>query len=209
MSDEPTSPPHERARMTRPGRLVLLNGTSSSGKTSLATRFRDLRTLAGEYWMLIGIDDFLSKLPADWLDLGLPSGRGPYATDGLRFEQADDGMALRMGPVCRNLLRSYRAAVAAAVRSGLNVIVDDVVIDADCWADWLAEIGDLNPVWAAVKCSPEVAVERELARGDRPLGMTSTQTDTVHRFPNYALEIDTTHLGPDEAFEQLRRHLTV
>jgi chloramphenicol 3-O-phosphotransferase len=50
------------------------NGASSSGKTTLASAFRDERAAAGEFWLLMGIDDFLSKVPAEWLDLGLATG---------------------------------------------------------------------------------------------------------------------------------------
>ena len=112
------------------GRVVALNGTSSAGKTTIATAFRDRRAAVGDFWLLIGIDDVLSKLPAEWLDLGLPSGRGEHAVDGLWFEATPTGPALRIGRLCRQLLRIYRSTVAAAAHAGLNVIVDDVVIDA-------------------------------------------------------------------------------
>lgn len=38
--------------------------------------------------------------------------------------------------------------------------------------------------------------ERELRRGDRPVGMTGTQTNSVHRSLRYAFEIDTGQLTP-------------
>jgi chloramphenicol 3-O-phosphotransferase len=43
--------------------LVILNGVSSSGKTSLASAFRDEQARSGDFWLLIGIDDALSKPP--------------------------------------------------------------------------------------------------------------------------------------------------
>jgi chloramphenicol 3-O phosphotransferase len=193
--------------MTRPGRLVILNGASSSGKTTLATAFRDQRAQHGEFWMLIGIDDFLSKLPVEWLDLGLVHGPGQFAAEGMRLEQTPDGPVLHMGSVCRDLLRSYRAAVSVAVRLGLDVIVDEVVIDEVCWTGWLDAVGDLDPVWVGIRCSPEVTAARELARGDRAVGMTSSQTESVHRYPTYAFELDTTHLGPDEILSEFLRQL--
>jgi hypothetical protein len=44
-------------------RVVILNGGSSAGKTTLGTAFRDQRAADGDFWLLIGIDDFLAKLP--------------------------------------------------------------------------------------------------------------------------------------------------
>jgi chloramphenicol 3-O-phosphotransferase len=112
---------------------VILNGASSSGKTTLATAFRDQQAAVGEFWLLIGIDDFLSKLPPAWLDLGLPTGPGKRAIEGLRFGTTPTGRDLVVGETCRQLLHVYHHAVAAAARSGLNVIVDDVVVDEGSW----------------------------------------------------------------------------
>jgi chloramphenicol 3-O-phosphotransferase len=59
----------------------------------------------------------------------------------------------------------------------------------------------------AVRCPPEITAERELRRGDRPVGMTGTQTNSVHRLVRYAFEIDTGELTPSEALDELRGRL--
>ena len=193
--------------MGAPGRLIILNGASSSGKTTLASAFRDERAAAGEFWLLVGIDDFLSKVPAPWLDLGLATGPGAHAQDGLRFVTSSLGRELEIGASCRRLLHAYHHAVAAAARSGLNVIVDDVVIDDGVLRDWLDVLDELEPTWVAVRCAPEITAAREVRRGDRPVGMTGTQTDSVHRSLRYAFEIDTGELTPGEALDELRGRL--
>ena len=190
--------------MAASGQVIILNGASSSGKTTLASAFRDERAAAGEFWLLIGIDDFLSKMPAAWLDLGLATGPGAHAQDGLRFETTSTGLQLKIGATCRRLLHAYHQAAAAAARSGLNVIVDDVVIDDEVLGDWLDVLGELKPTWVGIRCSPEVTAERERRRGNRPVGMTGTQTDSVHRSLLYAFEIDTGDLAPSEALDELR-----
>jgi len=43
-----------------------------------------------------------------------------------------------------------------------------------------------------VRCDVEVAVQRETDRGDRARGLARGQADTVHRYPVYDLELDTT-----------------
>jgi chloramphenicol 3-O phosphotransferase len=189
------------------GRLIILNGASSSGKTTLASAFRDERAAAGEFWLLIGIDDFLSKIPTAWLDLGLATGPGAHAHDGLRFETTSSGPQLKIGATCRRVLHAYHQAAAVAARTGLNVIVDDVVIDDEVLGDWLDVLGELKPTWVGVRCSPETTAERERRRGDRPVGMTVTQTDSVHRSVHYAFEIDTGDLTPGEALGELRAGL--
>jgi chloramphenicol 3-O phosphotransferase len=190
-----------------PGRLVLLNGVSSSGKTTLSTSFRDERARSGDFWMLIGVDDALAKLPSQWVDLGLVTGPGEYADGGLWFEQTPSGQRLRLGRLGRQLIDVYHQWVSVAVRAGMNVIVDDVVIDRTTYASWERTLDGLEPIWVAVRCPLEIAESRELKRGDRAVGLARAQHDVVHRDIPYAFEIDTGDLNAAQAHEALRRGL--
>jgi len=154
---------------------------------------------------LIGIDDALSKIPAEWKSAG--PDRGPFAADGIRFEVAREGPGVRVGSVGRQMLRAYQAGVAAAAHVGLNVIVDEVVIDRTSWDDWAVALAGLEVVWVGVRCSAEVAEERNRARGDRFAGLARALTATVHRPVRYDFEIDTTTQTPDEALAQLTDRL--
>jgi chloramphenicol 3-O phosphotransferase len=184
---------------------VILNGGSSAGKTTLATAFRDQRAAAGDFWLLIGIDDFLGKLP--WRGVGPDSG-GPLAADGIRFEATPDGARAVVGSLGRQLLRAYQGAVRAVARAGLNVIVDEVVIDQTSWDDWTGALEDLDAVWVGVRCSAEVAEARNRVRsGPRFAGLARAQADTVHRYATYDFEIDTTTQLPREALRELSGRL--
>jgi chloramphenicol 3-O phosphotransferase len=193
------------ALMEARSRVVILNGAPSSGKTTLATAFRDQRAAAGDFWLLIGIDDVLSKIPSEWKSAG--SDRGQFAADGIRFEMMQERPVVRVGSVGRRMLRAYQAAVAAAAHVGLNVIVDEVVIDRTSWDDWTVALGDLDIVWVGVRCSPEVAEERNRARGNRYAGLARALTATVHQDARYDFEIDTTTRTPDEALSQFTHRL--
>ena len=112
-----------------------------------------------------------------------------------------------MGSVGRQLLRAYRAGVGAAARLGLNVIVDEVVADRASWDDWAAALQGIDVVWVGVRCSADVAAERERIRGDRFSGLARAQTATVHRDVTYDFEIDTTTQAAGEALLELTRLL--
>jgi chloramphenicol 3-O phosphotransferase len=191
--------------MTPNPRVVILNGPSSSGKTTLATAFRRQRAAAGELWLLAGIDDFLAKLPGEWMSVGPES--GPYAADGVRFEVTDRGMEVRLGSEGRRLIRAYQLGVAAAARAGLNVIVDEVVIDETSWEDWTTSLMGLHVVWVGVRCSLDVAERREQSRPERFKGLTRGQAATVHQYPQYDFEIDTTTRSESEVPADLARSL--
>jgi len=192
--------------MERTGRVVILNGASSAGKTTLATAFRDQRATVGDFWLLTGIDDFLKKLPSEWRSVG--HDRGASATDGVRFETAPDGLQVRVGSVGRQVLRAYQMAVGAAARVGLNVIVDDVVIDKTHLDDWNSSVAGLDVDWVGIRCAPDVAEGRERSRGDnRYSGLSRAQTEIVHRDARYDFEIDTTTQTPAQELSALTRQL--
>src|SRR6266496_3328261 len=103
--------------------------------------------------------------------------------------------------------RGRAFASAAAAHVGLNVIVDEVVIDRTSWDDWAVALAGLEVVWVGVRCSAEVAEERNRARGDRFAGLARALTATVHRHVRYDFEIDTTTQTPDEVLAQLTDRL--
>jgi len=185
--------------------VVVLNGASSAGKTTLATAFRDLRAVAGEFWLMLGIDDFLAKLPPGWK--GAAPGQPAYDAECVRFETTPAGARACFGGVGQHLLRAYHAAVAGAARAGVNVIVDEVVTDKTVWDDWRTVLAGVDVVWVGIRCAADVADERNRSRGDRFPGLARGQTLTVHEHATYDFEIDTTARPPRAALLELTRQL--
>ena len=58
---------------------------------------------------------------------------------------------------------------------------------------WKDALGPLHVLWVGVRCDAGVAAGRELARGDRIIGMAASQADLVHHGVAYDLQVDTTH----------------
>ena len=179
------------------GRVVVLDGTSSSGKTTLAANLSRLLEARGECWIVTGVDDYFTKLPRSWLAVGKHV--GAHADDGCVLDTSGDGFEMRMGPVGQTLLRAYRASVGAMAGAGMNVIVDDVMLRESEWESWQHATAGLDVTWVQVRIDLDVLEERERARADRVLGMARWQYDLVHRFAPYDLTVDTGVLDPDAA----------
>jgi chloramphenicol 3-O phosphotransferase len=188
------------------GRVVVLNGVSSAGKTTLAEAFCAQEAARGDFWFVTGIDDFLAKLPPEWHRIGDHHGR--YADDGFIFEATPAGVEIRLGPVGQRLSHAYHETVAAIARAGVNVLVDEVVLDRANWEAWVDALAGLDVTWVAVRCDVEVAVAREAARGDRFLGLARSQSATVHAYPRYDVEVDTTRTPPEQVLADLTGQLT-
>jgi chloramphenicol 3-O phosphotransferase len=177
----------------RAGRIILINGTSSSGKTTLV---RALQAILPEPWLEIGIDRFVFALPKAYLDQPLWSEVFRY----VRPEGATDGpFRIETGPLGQRLVLGMHATAAAIAAQGLDVIVDHVLLEegwlADCRARWAA----FDVLVVGVRCPLEVVVERERHRQDRTIGQAEAQFHVVHRLGGYDLEVDTSQVSPEQA----------
>jgi chloramphenicol 3-O phosphotransferase len=176
----------------RTGRIVLLNGTSSSGKTTLV---RALQAILPEPWLEIGIDRFVFSLPKQYLDQPLWSEVFRY----VRLDGAVDGpFRIETGPLGRRLVLGMHATAAALAGQGLNVIVDHVLLEDDWLADCRTRWAAFDVLVVGVRCPLEVVIERERSRKDRTIGQAEAQFHVVHRHRGYDLELDTSALSPEE-----------
>jgi chloramphenicol 3-O phosphotransferase len=183
------------------GGVILLNGTSSSGKTTLAVRLQADFAAAGGCWIVVALDDYLGKLPGAWHRIG--DHVGAYAEDGFTFDLSAGGV--RIGPVGRRLLEAYRSAVRSVAVAGINVIVDEVVLADDGPGAWERALRGLDTMWVRVEADPTITDERESARGDRLVGLARAQRATVHDGIRYDLTIDSGTTDPGRAAEAVCR----
>jgi chloramphenicol 3-O phosphotransferase len=161
--------------------VIVLNGGSSSGKSTLA---RCLQELLPEPWLTFGVDTLVAALPARLTGAGAGIAVG-----------ADGGVAV--GETFRALDVAWSRGIAAMARSGARVIVDEVFLGGpDSQLRWRTALEGLEVLWVGVRCAPEAAAAREAGRGDRVRGMAASQAEAVHRGVVYDLEVDTTGADP-------------
>lgn len=174
-----------------PIRVLLLNGGSSSGKSTIAGVLQE--TLDG-YWLRMGVDTLIDAAPR-------------------RLTELDGGLALAqdgsivVGEEFQRLERQWRAGVAAMARAGAGVIIEDNFLGGPASQQgWRESLGDVPMGWVGVRCSAEVAAARERARGDRTQGMAAKQADAVHVGVSYDLEVDTSAGSAEAAATAIRDH---
>jgi chloramphenicol 3-O phosphotransferase len=159
----------------QPGRVIILNGGSSAGKTTLG---RGLQSALPDTWLLLGIDLLIWTLPPDMIN----------NANGLSVR---DGVIVR-GDLFMSLYAGFQTAVAALARSGVNVLLDDLTLDGIAdqrrWNDALRGLGVL---WVGVRCAPAIAAEREVRRQSRLPGIARHQAESVHVGVRYDIEVDT------------------
>lgn len=182
--------------MAAAGRVVLLNGTASSGKSTLAMAFQ---ALAPTMWVRMAQDDFAQNLSARWVDI--VDVAQPERSDGFSFVRGRDGtMSVAVGTIGDRLLRGYRSAVGAVARAGVDVVVDEAMFDDGALMQWQRALEGLTVLWVRVECDLAVCEARERARADRQLitGLARGLYDRVHREVPYDLVVSTTATTSEE-----------
>jgi chloramphenicol 3-O phosphotransferase len=166
--------------------IIVLNGGSSSGKTCIT---RCLQAVLPKPWLRLGVDDLIEALPPSLMH----SGSG--------VELGQDG-EVSVGDAFREAEAAWTAGIAAMARAGARIIIDDVFLGGGESQERLrGHLQGLEVLWAGVRCDPEIAAGREMARGDRVRGMAASQAELVHKGVVYDVEVDT---GTTESLECAR-----
>lgn len=170
--------------------LIFLNGTSSSGKTSI---LRSLQEGLPDPFLDMGIDRFIFMLPKRYLDR-------PLWDEVL-------GRAVQAGPTGMILFSGMHHAIAAAAQQGSNIIADHVFVEK-AWVDECAGLfADMNAYLIGIRCPLAILEQRERQRQDRTLGQARAQYDVIHRYTCYDLEVDTSILSPKQCAQRIIERL--
>jgi len=158
------------------GKVILLNGVSSSGKTTLAKKIQE--QLEDKYYH-IQQDIFCTMVHGKF-----------YNKD---YENTEDAAILAM----------YNF-VLSLCENGENSIVDTVIMD--CKEKWLRAsvelLKDMPVTFVKVNCPLHELEKREIERGDRKVGLSRLQIDTM-KFNTYDVEVNTYEMPIDECVEKI------
>ncbi len=168
--------------------VIVLNGASSSGKSSIA---RALQALLPLPFLSFGVDTFVDALPPT----------SPTEQQGISI--AEDGV-VTVDEGFRRLEDGWYQGLAAIARAGVGVIVDEVFLGGGTGQKRLGAVLDgLAVAWIGVRCDLDVAIAREAVRPDRPRGMAESQASVVHDGMHYDLEVDTTATSAQECARRI------
>jgi chloramphenicol 3-O phosphotransferase len=165
------------------GRVILLNGASSAGKSTLA---KALQSALDEPFLHVSSDQFVAA--------GMLPGRGGA---GGPFDW--------WGQVRPRFFAGFHRCLPALAGAGNDLIVDHVIEFRSWRADLVRLLAGLDTFLVGVHCDPAEIDRRERARGDRRTGegRTHVTVDRIHHFGPYDYEVDTTAGVPTELADAL------
>lgn len=151
--------------------VVLLNGPSSSGKSTLARALQALiMEQTSERYEVVSIDDFLKMSPDKTI----------YEDD--VFEISDG--------LCQRALE--------ILQTGKGVIIDHVITSERIFIHLKEKLSGCHMQMVRVTCPLHLLRQRELARGDRSPGSAEASSEYLFPQEGYDLVVDTGKKTPSE-----------
>ena len=152
-----------------PGKIIMLNGASSAGKSTLARLLQQR------------LDDPFLHLSFDHL----------RDSNSLPMERIRNG-TLDWAHMRPAVFDGFHRSLHAFAVAGNNLIVDHIIEQEQWLADLVEMLATFDVFFVGVHCPLPELERRERARGDRPLGEAHADFLSVHRFSVYDLEVDAT-----------------
>ncbi|GAA3108803.1 hypothetical protein GCM10010520_61700 [Rhizobium viscosum] len=146
----------------QPGRIIILNGTSSAGKSTLA---KALRTAIGEPFCYYASDQLA--------DAGFRADR--------RLAPPDERARFFDG---------FHRSIAAFAGAGNDLLVEHIVEETVWWSQLQTILEPFDVFWVGVHAPLAEIERRERERGNRSIGEAAYHLKT-HDYCSYDIEVDT------------------
>lgn len=166
--------------------LILLNGTSSAGKSSIV---KYLQEKLQKPYLDMGLDKFLYMLPNHYF-------KQPHWNEVM-------GRSNQAGDLGNRIMSGMHHSMRSMVDRENLVLADHVLIEKN-WVTELAELfHDQSAYFFGIHCPLEVIEKREIDRKDRTLGSARLQFPVVHQWSEYDLSLDSSITTPEKSADMI------
>ena len=155
--------------------IILLNGPSSSGKSTLSKTLQKLFKENGKQYEIVSIDDFMKISTSETI----------YEDD--VFEISQD--------MCN--------ATIELLEKADGVIVDHVITSERIFKQFLETAKPFNYVLVHVTCPLNILLQREKERGNRCISSSQNSYDYLYPKDGYDVIVDTNLLSKEECSQTI------
>ncbi len=163
--------------MSTPGKIVLLNGALSAGKSTLC---RAIQAQMPGPFLQFSLDFFM--FGAQVLPVRRDPG-GPFAWKSMRPK----------------LFAGYFGCITALAAAGNSLVIDYIIETPEQLPQLSRAVQPFDVFLVGVHCPLPELERRERARGDRGQGDARRDFQTVHTFTPYDFEVDSTRPADENA----------
>ncbi len=159
-----------------PGKIIIINGPSSSGKTTFALAAQKQFDVP---FLRFSFDIFLDShaLPIEQMR------NGSFSWEAMR----------------PSVFKGIHQCLPALANAGNNLIFDHIIESKSWLEDLLRSISNLDVFFVGLHCSLPELERREAQRGNRRSGEARADLETVHSITSYDLELNSENALEDNA----------
>ncbi|NBV40246.1 hypothetical protein EBR77_00195 [bacterium] len=197
-------------RPTKYGTVIILNGPSASGKSSIQKEFQSI-TYPDSVWIKVGIDNlFDTPMP----NITPENMHLWQSQNNLRWvETSKDNhenniITLFVGPDGDKIAYGMNSAIAAYAQNECNVIVDYIAYKKEWIIDLQNKLANIQTYWIKVDIPLEILEQRERTRATSPAGHARSHYDTVHWNIAYNLIVNSHTQTAAEIAQKMKEFVT-
>jgi len=180
-------------------KIIILNGTSSSGKTAILKDFQEL--YKGCYYG-IRMDRINDILPKKYLIYDNYENLTEENKKGFYFDKEEK--MHKIGEYGKNMTKDFWHIVKSLAEQNRNIIIDIVMFGLNDLKNviQILDINKYDTYIVRVSCCPKELCKREKNRGDRPVGSAEKQISLIDIKYN-DLVLDSTEKGSKQLAKEL------
>ncbi|NBP02950.1 MAG: hypothetical protein EBU90_23130 [Proteobacteria bacterium] len=188
------------------GTVIVLNGPSASGKTSLQKAFQKI--MAPDLWIKVGIDNLFDKPMPDIEMSELARWQSPNSIRWVTTTQDKDNhnvVTLYTGVEGEKVAYGMNSAIAGYAQAGCNVIVDYIAYKKEWLEDLQQKLAGIKTYYIAVKIPLATLEQREKDRATSPVGHARSHYETVYSTIKYDLELQVEQKSSEELAKEIKK----
>ena len=156
------------------GKIILINGASSAGKSTLARQLQQ-------------------ALPEPFWHFSFDHLRDSNVLPMARIRRGEiDWLAMRP-----SVFNGFHRCLPVLAQAGNNLIVDHIIENERWMSDLVSLLAGIDVFFAGIHCPLHELERREGKRENRRSGEARTDFQVVHCFAEYDLEVDSTQPNQD------------
>ncbi|MFA5999140.1 MAG: hypothetical protein WC747_03935 [Candidatus Babeliales bacterium] len=190
------------------GTVIILNGPSASGKSSIQKAFQPL--MMPNLWIKHGIDSLFDQPMPDINPENLAFWQSENPIRWVVNSKDKDGnniMTLFVGDQGDKVAYGMNSAIATYAQAGSNIIVDYIAYKKEWIDDLQQKLKGINTFFVKVNIPLDVLEQREQVRGTSPKGHARSHYDTVHWDIVYDLQVDSGKQNPTEIAQTIKEFI--
>lgn len=192
------------SKSVKTGTVIILNGPSGSGKSSIQKEFQKL--MMPNLWIKVGIDNLFDNPMPDITPENLSYWQAPNSIRWVESTKDGEGnnvITLLIGDQGEKVAYAMNSAIAAYAQNGCNVIVDYIAYKPEWFADLQNKLKNIKTYYIAVEIPLDVLEKREAARGTSPAGHARSHYFSVYGNVRYDLRVNSAVYTAAEIARQL------